>query len=287
MPRLSNPFSRPPSQDPREGQTYLPPGVKRAMNEYEQTAKPDNGPGGGIAPQVIAPSPGQPEPMQPGASAPPPGPALPSTQPAQPTQPSQPYDFITNPPTLPRQSLLSRLPSGGSLVVRLVLGVVAFIVLIILISVVKGITSQSGKTDAAVLLSVAQDQQEMLHIVNESITQASLSNSSRNFSATLQLSIGSSQVQIIQYLTNGGEKISPQALQPKISAATDNQLNDALTADNFDPAFRQVMQSQLNSYGQDLKKAYKQDTGPKARAILNDSYQQAQLLATQLNSPAS
>ncbi|MGH7191959.1 MAG: hypothetical protein ACREJM_00315 [Candidatus Saccharimonadales bacterium] len=280
--RPSNPFSRPPSQDPRSGQTYLPPSVQRAMTEYEQTAKQGNEAAAGVtAPQVIAPSPQSPPPES-GAVTP----AQPGTAGA-PASPAQPYDFITDPPAPPRQSLLFRLPGGGSRGTRIALGIGVLVIVIILISIAKGITSQAGNADAAVLLNVAQDQQEMIHVVNESITQPSLSNSSRNFSATLRLSMSESQSQIIQYLTNGGRKLTPAQLQLRISKTADDQLNAALTANTFDQAYRQVMQAQLSSYGRDIQKAYDQDKGPKARAILKDSYQQAQLLSAQLNSPTS
>lgn len=278
MPAPSNPFSRPPNQaqDPRNGQTYMPPSIKRAMNEYDQNSAP-----GAAGPQVITPT--QQPPAGPVTGAPPSAPSG-----TAPPDPGQAYDFITDPPAAPKQPLLSRLPGSGSMATRVALIAIIFIIFIIIIAVFKNISGKAAKADAAVLITVVQDQQEILHIANEiNGAQNKLSANSQNFTATLGLSISTSQSKLLGYLTAGGQKIQTKALSLKISTATDNQLIAADTAGTLEQAYRQVMQTQLSTYGKDLQKAYAQDKGPKARAILNESYQQAQLLSTQLNSPTS
>lgn len=283
----SNPFRGPqPQKEFPERDTYLPPGIKRAMNQYSQEVQGQSDseiPGLPAHPQVVAPS-GQDQPpgfAQPGN----PAATHPSVQAAA-ADPDQAYDFITDPPKTPKESLFTKI-TAGSLVSRIALAIAILIFFIIIISIFKNIAGRSSTAEAAALTTVVQDQQELIHIAGESSTQAGLAANHQNFTATLQLSVGSSQGQLINYLLAGKKKLTPQQLNLKVSSTIDSQLSAAVTANDFDQVFQQVMQSQLSSYYKDIQKAYAQDKGPHARAILQDSSQQAQLLYTQLTSQAS
>jgi hypothetical protein len=72
----------------------------------------------------------------------------------------------------------------------------------------------------------------------------------------------------------------------KVSASLDSLLTTAAANSTYDQTFQQAMQSQLAGYGQALKQAYT-GAGPEGRLLLNDDYQQVQLLAKQLASPTS
>lgn len=283
-----NPFrSSQPQQNFQDHETYLPPGMKRAMDQYEHgsqnqgTQQPVTEPVQG--PQVIAPGAQQPQGQPPAAAT---SPQTVNPMQPQPQSPDQAYDFINNPIKPPKEPLLSKI-TGGSLVLRIVLAVGILIFFIIAISVFKSISNRSTAATAAALISVVQDQQELLHIVGESAQQSGLASNHQNFAATLKLSVASSQSQLISYILAGHQKLTTQQLNLKISSSVDSQLSNAITDNTFDQTFQQVMQSQLNSYGKDLQKAYAQDKGPKGRAILKDSYDQAQLLYTQLSSAQS
>lgn len=225
----------------------------------------------------------------------PPGGPPPAPQPQTP-QPGQPgagqggpygseFGFIMEPPPPPRRSLL---PTNASLPLRI--GVVAggFIVLLILFSVVKGLLSGSGNTPA--LISVAQDQQKIIHVTTSVITpqndQAVLSDNNKNFAATAQLSMLSAQQQMLLYLKSNGKKVNAKTLNLKINAMTDQQLAASATNSTYDSTFKQIMQDQLSEYQASLKQAYQQTGSAAGRKLINDDYKASQLLLTDLNTPA-
>ncbi len=117
--------------------------------------------------------------------------------------------------------------------------------------------------------------------------QPTLSIANQNFAITAKLSLTSTQTQLLAYMKSNGKKVSTKALSSKVSTTTDKQLSDAVANSTYDATFKQVMQTQLTNYQKDLSAAYKQTKGPKGRQLLNQEYYGAQLLLTQLNSPAS
>lgn len=230
--------------------------------------------------------------MQPDSSYPPPPPVGPPIQPSGAPSgdgtPPPDYGFITQPPKPPRRGLT--LPGNGSPLMRIVIVLGGLLVLLILFVVIKGLLSGGGNTQA--LTTVAQDQQEMIHIITNGTTaatqqQAVLSSADQNFAATAQLSLTSAQKQLVAYLKTNGKKISLKTLNLKISPAIDQQLTTAASNSTYDTTFKQVMQSKLTNYEAALKAAYKQTKGRKGRQLLSNEYNGAQLLLTQLNSPAS
>jgi len=294
------------------GDTYVPQHAADAMNEHLKDTLPPHlqqYAGAYVEQRVVQPGlaqinpgAGTGEPLQPpmqtvpvgqvypGASPAPASPLPPDQYQGQPAAPSpespdQSYAFITSPPKPPRQPLLSRLPGGGSLIGRIGVAAGAIVVVIIVIVILRGIFGGTS-ANATALISVAQDQQELIHLVTTA-NQQSLLSTNQNFSATLQLSVASSQGKLIAYLTAGNQKIKAQQLNLKVSADTDNQLAAAATAGTYNQTFQQIMQGQLNTYATDLQKAYKLDKGKNGRAILLDSYQQVQLLAVQLATPSN
>ncbi len=232
--------------------------------------------------------------MQPDSPYPPPPPVGPPIQPSGAPSgdgtPPPDYGFITQPPKPPRRSLgLPSLPSNGPPFLRIAIVLGGLLVLLILFVIIKSLLSGGGNTQA--LTTVAQDQQEMIHILTNGTTastqqQAVLSSADQNFAATAQLSLTSAQNQLIVYLKNNGKKVSTKTLNLKVSPATDQQLTTAASNSTYDTTFRQVMQSKLTNYEAALKAAYKQTKGRKGRQLLSNEYNGAQLLLTQLNSPA-
>lgn len=214
----------------------------------------------------------------------------PQTQP-QPVDPNSPdYGFIVQPPKPPRRGLsLPGFSGGSSLVVRIIIALGGLLVLLIIFAVMKSLLSGGGNTQ--ILVTVAQDQQEMIHILSgtgqNGQQQAVLSASNQNFAATAQLSLTSAQTQLITYMKTNGKKASTKTLSLKVSPATDQQLTTAASNSTYDTTFKQIMQSKLTNYESALNAAYKQTKGPKGRKLLINEYKGAQLLLTQLNSPAS
>jgi hypothetical protein len=201
------------------------------------------------------------------------------------------YGFITEPPKPQRQPFkLPGLGNGSSLPVRIAVVAGSLLLLVIIFAIARSLLSGGGNTE--VLTNVAQQQQSMIHILQNGAgennqQQAVLSDTNQNFAATAKLSLTSAQQELIQYMANNGKKVKTKNLSLKIDPKVDEQLSTAASNSTYDPVFKQVMQDQLTSYEKAIQAAYKETSGPKGRALLQQEFQGAQLLLTQLNSPAS
>ncbi len=154
--------------------------------------------------------------------------------------------------------------------------------MLVLILILRAFTGGGG--NAAVLITVAQDQTELIHLADNASVEDSLSSKNANLAATVQAAVSSSRSQIANYLAKAGKKVDAKQASLKISSMTDEQLTAAASAGTYNQTFEDIMRSQLDEYGKDLQKAYQANKGPKGRAILTDSYDQAKLLGVQLNS---
>lgn len=198
------------------------------------------------------------------------------------------YDFIMNPAKPPRKPLLPT----NSIASRLLVVVGGIFVLLIIFVVVSNLLKGSNHVLPA-LTSVGQQQQELLQLTGADLQTGSsnqaptLSANGKNFAATVQLTVGSAQSQLTTYLLNNHYKLKKNLFSLTLSKTLDEQLSAAVSAGNFESTFDTVMQSQLKTYERVLQQAYGQVTGPKGRALLSSDYDQAQLLLTQLSSPAS
>jgi hypothetical protein len=209
---------------------------------------------------------------------------LPSAdQPAPAAPGQQPYDFIMNPekPSRPHLSL----PGGSSKPVRAAFIAGSLIIVLILLSVVRGIFSD--KPDLTSFISVTQDQQELIHLADNAGKERDLSLTNQNFVATAQPSLSSSQSEILTYLAANNLKMNSKTLNLKVNAQTDTRLTTAAAATTYNQTFQEIVKTQLEVYLKDLDQAYKQTTGPKGRQLLKSDYRQAQLLLKQLDTPAS
>jgi hypothetical protein len=250
------------------------------------------------APQPVPPAapgstvypvaPPQPQPLpppgQPAAPDPAQAPMYPGGQPQPVVSQSQPYDFITNPEQPSSRRALPSLPGISPTAMRAALIAGGLVALLILFIVIKGLLSGGGNLPSFV--SVAQDQQELIHLATNASQQHGTTTGNQNFAATASLSLTSSQAAIVQYLAANGQKVNAKVLGLKISAATDSQLTAAAAATTYDQTFQQIMKTDLTAYLSRLQQTYKQTTGGKGRALLSDDYKQAQLLLTQLNAPS-
>ncbi|HMH31092.1 MAG TPA: hypothetical protein VK534_01295 [Methylomirabilota bacterium] len=215
--------------------------------------------------QVVTPSAPQPQPQQP--------------QQAQvPGQAPEPFDFIMNPAPPPKKSFL---PSTDSLLKRVLIFSGLALVLLFGFVFLRGLFA--GGSNMTQFVSIAQEQQAMIHLTENAGKQPNTSVGTQNFTATAQLSLTSSQTAAITYMKNNKQKVSPKALNLKVSPATDTQLEAATAATTFDLTYQDIMKTKLTSYQGSLKQTYNQTKGPKGRALLSDSYKQAQLLIEQLD----
>jgi len=206
----------------------------------------------------------------------------PTAPPAPTTPPLQPYGFITDPDVSAKSSFsLLTLLNGKSLLTRIAVLGGGLVVLLIVFSILKGLIA--GSFNLQPFLVVLQDQQELIHLssVQAQSGQAALPATYQNFLATTQLTVGSSQAQLLTYLTKNNQKIKSN--QFGYSTALDKQLTSAETSDTYLSTFQQIMSSQLNNYKTGLRQAYNETSGAKGRAQLSSDYRQAVLLIKQFN----
>lgn len=228
--------------------------------------------------QHFQPTNSPPPPAQPTAT---PGSQVVPSQPGQP-QPgaNDPYMFITDPTAIqPRQFSL---PGSGSRLTQVVYGLGALVLLIIIISIAKSVLS--GPPKLAPFVPVAQDQQQMIHLLVATQKQPNLSDSANNFIATAQLSLTSNQADLFRYLSKNNYKVSDKQLALSLNPNLDQQLTTAAANANYEQTLNSIMAAQLNRYLSDLKHAYTTTSGKNGRTLLNSDYDQAKLLLTQLQS---
>ncbi|HXE10362.1 MAG TPA: hypothetical protein VN554_02955, partial [Verrucomicrobiae bacterium] len=198
--------------------------------------------------------------------------------------PDQAYNFITEPARAPRTPLLSQIPGGNSLIGRISLAGGGLLLLVILFSVINGFINRGPDLTSA--FTVVQEQQAVLHLANE-VRGSLLSPATANANTNVQLSVGTSQSELISYMTKNHFKIKPKLMNAKISHSTDAQLDVAYADKTYEPTYRSLLQQKLTAYMKALQASYQQIKGPKGQALLKDSYHQAQLLQLQLNTPGS
>jgi hypothetical protein len=195
-----------------------------------------------------------------------------------PGQPQPDYGFITNAGPPPKK--LSLLPSGSSTMQRALIALGGLVILVIIIVIFVSILT-GGKNINASLTSLAARQNELVRIATLGTQQAS-SQDAKNFAISAQLSLGSDQQQLISYIASQGHKVGTKELAADQDTKTDSQLNTAAAASTFDTTFSTIMQNELTSYTQELKTTFAKATKQNAKVLLNQEYQNAQLLLKQV-----
>lgn len=210
----------------------------------------------------------------------------PEQQPYSPPPPSHTpdYDFIVNPATAPKKSLIP-LPTGGSILQRAAVVGGGLVILLIIIVIFVSLLSGSGNNTTP-LVSIAQQQNELIRIATVGTLQTS-DQAAKNFAVASQLSLTTDQQQLLTYLKGQGHKVSSKQLLATKSAKTDSELSAAQAASTFDSTFEQIMQTELTTYVQSLKTTFASTTGSNARKLLNNDYAAAVLLEQQLPSSSS
>lgn len=276
----------------RGGNTFIPEHAQDEMTRHLENAVPSHMKqyaGAYMQQRVVEPSlarraattPPTPPP-EPAAAPAAPGvaPAVPASQNPQSQSPEDSYAFITNPEQPKGPSKFSGLFTA-SLPIRIGLLAGGLLILVVLFVIMRGLLSNAP--DMTPFVTIAQEQQELIHLVSNTPNQQHLSSGSRNLAATMNASLISTQGATIQYLTNNHKKLNEKQLNLKISAETDTQLTDAAAAGTYNTSFNEVIQAKLNAYANTLQQTYKKTTGKNGRTLLENSYQQAQLFQVQLD----
>ena len=207
---------------------------------------------------------------------------MPPNQPAQPEEPQR-YDFFLNPPPAPKKSKLPSVPGVKDPFLKKVImliggGILLIIVVIVLSSVLLG-----NKDNVTSLIKLAQEQNELIRVAGEA-TSGAVQQTTKSLAVSTQLSLTTSQQQLVNYLKTRGHKVSTKQLALTQSKATDTQLTNATAASNFDPVFTQILQQQLQTYTQDIKHDFNGTSNTTLRQLLNTEYMGGTVLLAQATS---
>ncbi len=160
----------------------------------------------------------------------------------------------------------------------IILGVL--VAVLILLAVIIAMASGS-KNDTLPLVSVAQTQQEIIRVSSDGAKNIR-SGSLQNFAVTAQVSLRSSQQEVLSYLKKQGTKVKGKQLDLAKKPATDKALSAALAANTYDATFASVIKTELDSYDQKLAEATAAATTKKEQDLLQKQSVGAQLLRRQL-----
>jgi hypothetical protein len=169
---------------------------------------------------------------------------------------------------------------SGSLGMRIGLLAGGAVVLMIVAAIV--ISALTPKGDTAGLTSIAQRQQEMVRVTTAALQQSQVdSQDAKNFVTNVELCAASDQQQLLAFMGTHGTKLSSKTLALDQSTATDTQLANAATANNFDSAITANLVQQLQAYESLLSTTYHQTSNTQTHTLLQSSYNNASLLIKQ------
>jgi hypothetical protein len=195
---------------------------------------------------------------------------------------SQPnYEFFLNPAPAPKQPLINL--GSTSLTKRIIIvvgGLVGFIIIIAILSSLLG-----SHTNYMPIITVAQDQNELVRVSTEGST-TSTTQTTQNLALNVELSLTTTQLQLLAYLKANGQVVSTTELDATRDASTDQALAAATAVSNYDAVFSKIMQTGLQNYINDLKTAYP-TVGVKGKALIKQEAVGAKLLLDQANATAN
>jgi hypothetical protein len=205
-------------------------------------------------------------------------------------QPEQsPYDFIMNPGTPPKKSPLAlkvdpSSPKGFLFKIGLIVGgvVVFMIIAAVVVNMLTG-----DKTNTADITALAQTQAEIVRVSGKANSSTVTNQSLRNFATNTTLTMATQQTKTVALLQTKGIKMNVKKLSLKKDVNIDTELQAASSSNSFDSVFAQIMTKQLNSYTDDLQTYYKNASSNDIKKLLQEDYNQLQLLKTQLPSNLS
>ncbi len=202
---------------------------------------------------------------------------MPPNQQVPPSFPSDgqnPYDFILQGPPKQKRSIL---PTGNSpkqratLFMSLVGGVLLLFIIIMVLIFSSGGSSTKG------LIKVAQDQTEILRIT-EIGTRYVRGSDAAAINENTKLTLTTAQAETVAYITKHNKKPSSKTLALGANKATDQALNTANSAGQFDDALKSTLKTQLTGYQSDLSTEYKATNSKSEKVLLKKLYDQATLL---------
>lgn len=184
-------------------------------------------------------------------------------------QPQNPYDFM-------HAGQISR--NGGSKKTRILIVAGGATVLLIVALIFISILGSAGKADKQSLITLAQQQTELIRVSKLGQERAKDS-SAKNLAVTVGVSLQSDQTALQGILKSQHIKLSAKELAAGKKQETDSLLNNAEQTNKFDAVFIQTIQLQLKNYQKTLNDTYTKTQSKKTKALLEHQYKNARLLA--------
>lgn len=201
-------------------------------------------------------------------------------QPSSDAPGSNNYDFIMNPEERPKPNPFA----NTKMPIKIAIIGGGFIVLLIVFNILRGFIA--GPPVGEKFLSIAQEQQQILTIVESANKQNGISTANANSAITTSLGIATDQTNTLEYMAkNGKAKVKPKDLNLLLDAKITEQLETSAAAGTFNQTYHDVLKNQLNSYMNHLSVLYKQIDGKNGKTLLDNNYMSAKLLLQQLDTP--
>ena len=127
------------------------------------------------------------------------------------------------------------------------------------------------------ILGVVQRQQEIIRLSSLGEDEAT-TESLKGLAYTVDLSMSTSQDQVLAYMDKIGGEVPPEQLGLKRDKTTDTLLENAKTTSTFDATLLQTLEDQLELYLKELQGAHRQVDGRNIKKILSDSFAVGQKL---------
>ncbi len=180
-----------------------------------------------------------------------------------------PYDFIMNSGASPQKRGL--LPSNTTKKQRVLMMAGAGVVFLIIFGIVLSLFFNRPDPALGASLKMAQQHTELLRVADIGTRQAK-SSTTRHLSATVKLSLQSSEDSILS-IANKNRKLTPAHLNAAKNLGTDENLTSASQNNRFDEEFTSTIHAQISEYLKQIqvvKDATKSDQDKKTLGEIHD-----------------
>lgn len=184
---------------------------------------------------------------------------------------SSQFDFIMNPQTPPKKSLIP----GGPKVKMLLMGLGIATILVIVLAIAMSMFSTGDDTIKA-LVKISQQQNEIIRIAADGSKKAG--NEKTKKLATITVStVTTDQKNIINYLAKQKRKVKSKELTLLTNKKNDKELATATSNGRYDEVFTQILITLLSEYQTNLQNTHK-TAGEKGKVILEKSFDNVTLI---------
>ncbi|MCA9329829.1 hypothetical protein KDA11_04240 [Candidatus Saccharibacteria bacterium] len=185
------------------------------------------------------------------------------------TQQNQ-YDFIlNNEQNQPKKSF--NLFNGGSKVQRIFLFAGAGTLMLIVVMLAYSMLSSGDKSQSERLLSIAQQQTEIIRVTGLAKNKAR-STATQSLASTTSITIQSSKNDITELLKKSRVKVNDKIFNSAIDPRTDETLESASLNNRYDQVFTEIVTAELKSYQLKLKEAFDNTSSKAQKEALEKSY---------------